>query len=630
MKEKEPFLYKLFWTGLLFLLFFLPLAFSTSFYRSFETIKSSLLRISIILLLLTWIVLPKARDFSSFPSTPIIRAILLFLLSSFISSLLSIAPTLSIFGIYERQVGLIGVLAVTLFFLLLIEGLKIEGNKNSVVKIMALSGTIVSLYSLLQYFDLDPIAWPKAFGDRPFSTLGHPDFLGDLLALVIPLSLALCYLEKGWRIRSVWIFSILIQLGGLLVSQTRGAWIAVTVSIATFFLLEPFLYRKKGVFQKRIIISLVSLFFFFSLAGLFLLVKPEFRFRAASILKIKEQTRIYLWRDSFKVIKKYPIFGSGPETFRLSFMPYKGIELAKMEKNVNYDNPHNNYLYIWATTGTLGLITYLYLLFCSFREGIRNLKENIASNPTLYLGILTSLEAYCIAMLTGFDTITTIFYFYGIIVLIAVSDNHLVKKDQITKPKHKGNFLVMIVIILSGLIIYDTSRVLLADHLTLKALKLVGKKPPHLLKARQILKRSCNLLPRESFYRLQLAMVNLKIGRKEVGKKDSFREAVHWGYLSLLHSWAPENSYNVISTAYLNLRDCRSAEWACRRGLEVDPYNYPLRTNLAISLSCQGKRKEALNEVIKALSIDPSYSLAIKLKKFLTGRSELPELHHQP
>jgi O-antigen ligase len=497
---------------------------------------------------------------------------------------------------------------------------------------MVLSGTISSLYSLLQYFNLDPIAWPKTFGNRPSSTLGHPDFLGDLLAMVIPLSLALCYLEKGWKKRSAWLLSILIQLGGLLVSQTRGAWIAATVSISTFFLLEPFFYResKKGVFQKKIIVSLVAIFLFFGLVVSFLLVKPEFRYRAASILKIKEQTRIYLWHDSFKVIKEYPLFGSGPETFRLSFMPYKGIELAKMEKNVNYDNPHNNYLYIWATTGTLGLITYLYLLFCSFREGIRNLKENIASNPTFYLGILTSLEAYCIAMLTGFDTISTIFYFYCIIALIAVSDNHLGKKAQIVKPKHKRNVLVMIVIILSCLIIYDTSRFLLADHLTLKALKLIGKKPPHLLEARQILKRSCNLLPRESFYRLQLAIVNLKIGRKEVGKKDSLREAVHWGYLSLLHSWAPENSYNIIGTAYLNLRDCRSAEWACRRGLEIDPYNYPLRTNLAISLSCQGKRQEALNEVVKALSIDPNYSLALWLKKFLTDMSGLPELHHQP
>jgi len=618
--DREKYLpssHRILWTGLLLLLFLLPLVFSPSLYKNFETAKSSLLRMGIVLLLLSWSIIQlKGKGFHFFSLSPIIRALLLFLLSFSLSTILSIEPTLSIFGAHDRQFGLIGLLAITGFSLLLIEGINLGGKKNSVFRVMVLSGTISSLYGLLQYFGLDPISWSKAFGNRPASTLGHPDFLGELLAITIPLALSLCYYERSWRIKNIWILSLLVQFGGLLVSQTRGAWIAVLVSIPTFFLLEPFLYRKtQKNFRKKLTSSMLALSLILSLGISCLLLKTEFRNRAASIFQLKEHSRIYLWRDSFKVIREHPIFGSGPETFRLSFMPHKSLELARMEKNVNYDNPHNNYLNLWASTGTLGLATYLFLLFCCFREGIRGLKKEKSSfSPVLYLGIITSLEAYSVSMLTGFDTISTVFYLYVIIALLASGESQIEKKVRVNGRSFKGYAFLAILIFLSCLAIYDTSRVVRADQMALKGIKLLKKNPPGILEARDILKRSCNLLPRESFYRLQLGMVCLKIGQKEEGSKEALREAVHWGKQSLCHSWAPENSHNLISISYLYLGDYHSAEQACRQGLGIDPYNYPVRTNLAISLSCQGKNREALIEVEKALSIDPDYPPARDLR----------------
>lgn len=398
-------------------------------------------------------------------------------------------------------------------------------------------------------------------------------------------------------------------------SQTRGAWIAALVSIPTFFLLEPLLYRKIEKKRKRLLSSLLILSLIMSLGISCLLLKTEFRYRAASILRVEEHSRIYLWRDSFKVIKEYPIFGSGPETFRLSFMPHKSLELARIAKNVNWDNPHNNYLNLWASVGTLGILTYFFLLFCCFREGIRGLKkENPYFSPVLYLGIFTSLEAYCVSMLTGFDTISTIFLLYSIIALLATGENQFERKVKSTEKSFKMYAFFMILILLSGLTLYDTSRVLLADHLTLKGIKLQRENPPRIIEALDFLKRSCNLLPRESFYRLRLGMLYLEIGQKEQRSKEALRKAIHWGDRSLRHSWAPENSHNLISISYLYLEDWHNAEQACRQGLEIDPYNYPLRTNLAISLFCQGKNREALNEAEKALAIDPDYPLALDLR----------------
>jgi len=578
----------------------------------------------VMLLVLGWCITKyRENTFPSFSLSPITRAALLFVVASFVSSLLSIEPVLSIFGIYDRQCGFLGVLGVTCFCLLLLSALRVRDRGGAtVVRVMAFSGTLVAFYSLLQYFDADPITWAKAFGERPSSTLGHPDFLGELLVMTIPLALSLCYLERKWVFKVTWILATLIQLGGLLVSQTRGAWIAALVSIPAFFLIEPCLDRKNiRAFRRKAFISLLAFALVFALGVFGFFAKPEFRHRAASILQVKEQTRIYLWRDSLKVIKEYPIFGSGPETFRLSFMPHKGLELAKMEKNVNYDNPHNNYLYLWATTGAVGLLSYLYLLWCCFREGIRRLRKNDdEASPTLYLGTAASLGAHCVSMLTGFDTIATLFYLYTLIAVFGASEGPLDSATPSVASSSAIKGSLIIPIILFCVMLYDVSRTLSADHLALKALQAAGKNPAELLEARPLLESSCNLLPRESFYRTQLALVHLRISQKTDGREDALRAAIHWGYLSLFHGWSPENSFNLISTAYLNLGDCRSAEWACRKALAIDPHNYPLLINLAMSLSCQGKRNEALDTMAKVLSIDPDNQLAGKLKESLSSK----------
>lgn len=624
-------LHQIFWSGILLLILLMPLVFSTSCYRSFETTKSSLLRIGVTLLLLIWSLFLYRKKNNCFSFSPITRALLFFLFIFFLSSLFSIEPTLSIFGTYDRQVGLIGILAVSFFYVLLIEGVRMGGKERSVIHVMVLSGFLASFYSLLQYLNVDPIEWSKAFGNRPSSTVGHPDFLGGLLAMTIPLAISLFYLEEGLLRKGIWLFFFLVQLGGILVSQTRGAWIAATASITTFFFLEPFLYRKNAkLFRKKIVVSLIALFLLTAFGVSFLLLNPQFRNRAASIFKSREQARLYLWRDSFNVIKEYPLLGSGPETFRLAFMPHKSLALATMEKNVNFDNPHNNYLYLWTTTGTVGIIAYLYLLFCSFKEGIKKIKEDSASfPPTLCLGILTSLEAYCITMLTGFDTLSTIFYFYGIIALLATKS---IPKSGQTEPllsltKRQNGFkvaMILVSFILFLLTLFDSSRVVLADSRALKAMKEINKPSPDSFKAKNFMLGACNLLPRESFYCLQLGMVHLTLWQKEKTREAYLREAIQWGYLSLFHGWAPENSYNLISTAYLFMGNCLGAEKVSKRALEIDPHNFPLRTNLAIALSCQGKHQEARSEVEKALAIAPEYPIAKKLREWLLKGLLLP------
>lgn len=60
--------------------------------------------------------------------------------------------------------------------------------------------------------------------------------------------------------------------------------------------------------------------------------------------------------------------GIGIETYRYAFMSHKSKRLEALDPMTNHDNPHNNYLYVLASFGILGLAAYLWLLLRLLKE----------------------------------------------------------------------------------------------------------------------------------------------------------------------------------------------------------------------------------------------------------------------
>ncbi|NJK90106.1 MAG: hypothetical protein HC923_12445 [Myxococcales bacterium] len=86
-----------------------------------------------------------------------------------------------------------------------------------------------------------------------------------------------------------------------------------------------------------------------------------------------------------------------------------------MDKMTNHDNPHNNYLYLLASIGVVGLAAYLWLLlrllrvsFGAFRDPSRPLSDRAIS-----FGIVTSFFSYAFYSIAGFDSIAcSVFLFF--------------------------------------------------------------------------------------------------------------------------------------------------------------------------------------------------------------------------
>lgn len=83
--------------------------------------------------------------------------------------------------------------------------------------------------------------------------------------------------------------------------------------------------------------------------------------------------RIFLWKRTIPLIKDYPLFGSGPDSFSLRFMPLYTEEIAKLGPLTNNDTAANIYLTMVVNLGIVGVISYIGFLFSQIKWGIKKM-----------------------------------------------------------------------------------------------------------------------------------------------------------------------------------------------------------------------------------------------------------------
>jgi hypothetical protein len=121
--------------------------------------------------------------------TPFDIPILFFLLSTVISTIFSIDPHVSLFGYYSRfHGGLLSIFCYTLLYFAMVSN-RDKVNIRHLLLLALASGTVVALYGIAEKFGIDAHMWVQDVRARVFSTLGQPNWLAALLAILLPLAL---------------------------------------------------------------------------------------------------------------------------------------------------------------------------------------------------------------------------------------------------------------------------------------------------------------------------------------------------------------------------------------------------------------------------------------------------------
>ncbi|CAN5204441.1 hypothetical protein BH11PAT1_BH11PAT1_1760 [soil metagenome] len=191
------------------LFFFVPLVFSPSTSELFELNKMWLTFGLTIVIVSAWGIKALKERQMTIQRTPLDIPLLLFGLSQAISTLISLDQRTSFWGYYSRfNGGLLSTICYILLYYAYASNLQLK-HTYKVIIVSLMSGFIVALWGLPAHFGKDPTCflirhtfdvscWTDQFQPtvRIFATLGQPAWLASYLALLIPLSISLMFLEK--------------------------------------------------------------------------------------------------------------------------------------------------------------------------------------------------------------------------------------------------------------------------------------------------------------------------------------------------------------------------------------------------------------------------------------------------
>ncbi|HOP45386.1 MAG TPA: O-antigen ligase family protein [Coprothermobacter proteolyticus] len=677
----------------LILLVFPLVFYSRAVTRAFDLTKSAVFT-WLWLVLGSWILFLSLWKDQKWLKTPLLIPIIGYALSLVFSTTFSITPVISFLGVYERQIGLIVQLqAISLAFIL--AGVVDRKNLlNIVVDTLIVFGTVNALVGISQFFGFDPLGFTSGYGTEAFGFMGNPDFFGPVMVITTFLTFGRLLSDLGSDNTWIWLTSFALQFFSLMVTAqggVMGAFGGLTMGFLTFHTFftgddkkknEKWLYAPLGVALALFVLTLLvfpanrmtdllsavlgigvglTLWAFINLVFLDRREHAKlWRFSAILVVvvlavgifgvyeiyslppvTIAEKlgftvgTRLVLWKHtigfSIENTLDGKLFGIGIESFRRGFMPYKPLELSQLEPNVNYDDPHNNFLGVLAKAGIIGFVFYAWIFIAAAGMLYKTLKmAEPKKEKMLIIGIAAALVAYATNLVTIFDMLPSLMMFYALLGLIMASYNIYVRPTEEikqTKPWVKPTTLVAWALLLglslyngyyyfnawkaesyfrSGLgnmRYYESNQASLTDE----------QKPQVIASSLYFLDKAMAYNPNESYYAINyLRAASYYWDLTQTASPDEANNVVATAIAKAQQyestTWAPENLYATMANVYAKVGGLDKSIEYFEKAVNWDHQFYSARMNLAILLSnraqlylAQGNKDAARTDLNTAL-----------------------------
>ncbi|MDH4196695.1 MAG: O-antigen ligase family protein [Candidatus Aminicenantes bacterium] len=230
-------------------------------------------------------------------------------------------------------------------------------------------------------------AWYVLFkagpGERVKGFMGHYMTQAGLLVLFAALALSMAAFSHGRR-RFVWAAAFLLTCPALMLTLTRSAWIGLVVVVCVVLLS----WRPKLV----ILVPVVA-------AAAYFASPATVKERARSIFSSQaysNRVRLEYARAGFKIIRNFPLHGTGPDTVELEYQnPKYGLSDEARRLGTHL---HNDYLQIAAERGIPTVLAWLAFVVWAAVDLVRLLrKPRDATVQPLAVAGLAALLAFLVA-----------------------------------------------------------------------------------------------------------------------------------------------------------------------------------------------------------------------------------------
>lgn len=586
--------------------------------------------------------------------------LLAFLGSQIISTILSIDPQTSIFGYYSRfNGGLLSTICYSLLYWAFVSNLD-RKHTLFIIHTSLFSATIVAVYGVLEHFGIDKDVWVQDVQSRVFSTLGQPNWLSAWLIALIPITWALGLNEKfSIKSKIFWVNFSLSTLFfiTLLFTKSRSGLLAFGITYVIFWSMTIWKFRKESlkpfiiISSSLLIISLIIGTQYTPSIGQLLnkgAASPSVALAkdgpALEVGGTESGTiRRIVWKGAIDVWKNYPITGSGVETFAYSYYKARPKEHNLVsEWDFIYNKAHNEYLNIAATSGSLGLLSYLALIGFSIHLIFKNINSMHETRSTkqfqnsnlgnsnlfrisdfdiriLNIALLAGYISLLVTNFFGFSVVPTQLQFFLFPALAIVISGQPLAISKNEKLYSNQKIIIALILIATGYLLVSISRYWYADYLysTGKNYNTTSRYET----AIKYLTEAISLKPNQPLYHndLATAYVPLAIGYNQ--KKDT-QNSKKYTDLAISESkkaieLSPHN-VNYQRTIFgiyirLSLIDPNylvAAGYALTDAIKLAPTDAKLYYNLALVYARTGDTEMALTTLQKTIELKSNYKEA--------------------
>lgn len=399
------------------LFIFLPIIFNPFGFDVFALPRVLFLYL-ISLTLLAVIIFDLAKQKSiRFKYTSLHIPLLLFTGFIILSAIFSLSKYTSIWGFQWDYEGLISWFCYLLLFYIGFLFFRKDEYYRSLSKLLALAIIAVGIYAVLEYYwGFSIMDWVQQMEvKRSASFLGHPSYLGAYILLYLPFVFFLAFDKlTAYYWRMVAIFASVIGLVSLVLSFSRGAWLAFVAALCLFIIVNIGNLIRHVRKHKLQFFVVFTIFIVLMIAIASLPIGRSLSSRFTSIFDRETQTRTvrsYLFEQSINLLKDNYLLGIGPDNFAYRIPKYFLPQWEAFEDTVA-NKAHNHFVDYWISFGLGGIISYLVFLIAWFVFLIKTLKKKI----NYYLeAILFSVIGYIGAVQFHYTTIDLAPFFWFIL-----------------------------------------------------------------------------------------------------------------------------------------------------------------------------------------------------------------------
>ncbi len=210
-------------------------------------------------------------------------------------------------------------------FWVVLNGIEAPACRRFLGAFLAALGAAAAVLACYQHF-ADP-HWimlgrkqAEQFIGRSSGPFGIPNSLGVLMALLIP-PVGACVLGRGRpaAVRIPCLLALALLSTGLVLSVSRGAWLALAAAFALKPLVSP--GRSLG---RRLALALGAVAAALAAGAVLYFTLPIVHMRVDFLVRdMGERTRPIMWRGAWRIFEAHPVFGGGAGGFDALFESYR-------------------------------------------------------------------------------------------------------------------------------------------------------------------------------------------------------------------------------------------------------------------------------------------------------------------